>query len=55
MKVCHYLPGDMEGGGYPKIMTNGHMGGGGSVNGMLIANQILHILCVFIKLNVLYS
>ena len=29
MKVCHYLPGDMEGGGYPEIVTNGDMGRGG--------------------------
>ena len=29
MKVCHYLPGDMGGGGYPEIVTNGDMGGGG--------------------------
>ena len=26
MKVCHYLPGDMGGGGYPEIVTNGGMG-----------------------------
>ena len=29
MKVCHYLPGDMGGGEYPEIATNGGMGGGG--------------------------
>ena len=30
MNVCHYLLGDMGGGGYPEIVTNGDMGGGGS-------------------------
>ena len=29
MKVCHYLPGDMGGGGYSEIVTNGDMRGGG--------------------------
>ena len=29
MKVCHYLPGDMGGGGYPEIVTDGDMGVGG--------------------------
>ena len=32
MKVCHYLPGDMGGGEYPEIVTNGGMGGGGFQN-----------------------
>ena len=32
MKVCHYLPDDMGEGGYPEIVTNGDMGGGGSKN-----------------------
>ena len=28
MKVCHYLPGDMGGGGYSEIVTNDDMGEG---------------------------
>ena len=29
MNVCHYLPGDLGGVGYPEIVTNGDMGGRG--------------------------
>ena len=41
MRVCHYLPGDMGGGGYPETVTNGDMGGG--EGSLFVSIKILNI------------
>ena len=52
MKVCHYLPGDMEGGGYPEIATDGDMVVGGFKNCHFAVTSFLngpYLYCHFVN------